>query len=108
MRFGLGVLPGGRTRVIGAFTLVGLLAITALAYAYVRHLLRPLDDIREGRAAGSGASSAPSACATTTSWATWRARSTPWRADLHRMLDGKRALLLAISHELRSPLTARA
>ena len=25
--------------------------------------------------------------------------------DLHGMLDAKRALLLAISHELRSPLT---
>ena len=25
--------------------------------------------------------------------------------DIHRMLEAKRALLLAISHELRSPLT---
>ena len=37
-----------RPRVIGWATLAALLLLTALAYLYVRRLLRPLDDIRAG------------------------------------------------------------
>ena len=47
--FGLaGPSPESRPRMFGWFTLAGLLLLTALAYAYVRHLLRPLEAIGEG------------------------------------------------------------
>ena len=39
------------------------------------------------------------------SWASWPATINTMGADIRQMLDAKRALLLAISHELRSPLT---
>ena len=57
-----------------------LLLLTAAAYAYVRRLFRPLDDIRAGALRfGQGAvrPADPGApCAT--NWATWPSRSTPW------------------------------
>ena len=47
--FGLGTLPWQREPGgIGWLTLGLLLALTVIAYAYVRRLLRPLDDIRAG------------------------------------------------------------
>jgi signal transduction histidine kinase len=95
-------------RVIGWATLAVLLLLTALAYLRVRRLLRPLDDIRAG------------ACALARATSPAHPRAPPARpdelgelaatintmgGDIHQMLDAKRALLLAISHELRSPLT---
>ncbi|MEO7106444.1 MAG: HAMP domain-containing protein, partial [Rhodoferax sp.] len=45
---------------IGWYTLAGILALTAMAYAYIRRLLRPLDDIRDGaQRFGSGAFDQP-------------------------------------------------
>ncbi len=90
-------------------TLGGLLLLTTLAYCYVHRLLRPLDDIRRGAlrfGAGDFSASIPV--------------RHPFRPDelgqlagtinamgrdIHQMLEAKRTLLLAISHELRSPLT---
>lgn len=110
IRFGLNVQAWhDRPRFIGWLTLSVLLGLTALAYAGVHHLLRPLADIRAGALRfGRGDFS----------------RAIPVRhakhpdelgdlthtintmgADIQHMLDAKRALLLAISHELRSPLT---
>jgi signal transduction histidine kinase len=97
-----------RPRFIGP-ALLALLVITIGAYAYVRHLLRPLDDIAEGaQRFGSGHFEPPIPV---------RHPDTPdelgqlaqtvntMGQDIARMLEAKRALLLAISHELRSPLT---
>jgi signal transduction histidine kinase len=91
------------------FTLTALLVLTGLAYLYVRRQLRPLDAIRDGALRlGAGDFALPIAVrhahrpdelgqlATTI--------NTMGR-DIEQMLDAKRALLLAISHELRSPLT---
>lgn len=89
--------------------LVALLLITLSAYLYVRHLLRPLDDIRAGAqrfGAGDFAQPIPvrhpgrpdelGQLAVTVN---------TMGHDIHQMLEAKRALLLAISHELRSPIT---
>lgn len=97
-----------RPRLVG-FALIALFAITILAYLYVRSLLRPLDDIGAGAkrfGAGDFSQAIPvnrpkkpdelGQLATTIN---------TMGADIERMLDAKRSLLLAISHELRSPLT---
>ena len=60
---------------------------------------------RRGRASAAATSRRRSRCAGATNSATWPSASTAWPHSLHGMLDAKRALLLAISHELRSPLT---
>ncbi len=97
-----------RPKLIG-FTLGVLLLLTLLAYLYVRRLLRPLDDIRLGaQRFGAGEFGQPipvrhpqrpdelGQLATTIN---------TMGQDIHQMLEAQRALLLAISHELRSPLT---
>lgn len=97
-----------KPRMIG-FALTALLVLTLLAWLYVRRLLKPLDAIGEGaRRFGKGDFSQPipARCihgpdelgelATTIN---------TMGQDIHQMLEAKRALLLAISHELRSPLT---
>lgn len=97
-----------KPRLIG-FALTALLVLTLLAWLYVRHLLKPLDAIGEGaRRFGKGDFSQPipercihgpdelGELATTIN---------TMGQDIHQMLEAKRALLLAISHELRSPLT---
>jgi len=110
IRFGLNVQAWhDRPRLIGWATLAALLLLTALAYARVRRMLRPLDDIRAGaRRFGAGDFAQPIPV---------RQPQRPdelgelavtintMGADIGQMLDAKRALLLAISHELRSPLT---
>ena len=97
-----------RPRLIG-YALTALLLLTLLAWLYVRRLLKPLDAIGEGaRRFGAGDFSQP---------ISERERNgsdelgelaqtiNTMGRDIQQMLDAKRALLLAISHELRSPLT---
>jgi signal transduction histidine kinase len=91
---------------VGWFTLAGILALTALAYGYVRRLLRPLDDIRAGaQRFGSGAFDAPIPVRRRDELGQLATDVNAMARSIHQMLDAKRALLLAISHELRSPLT---
>jgi signal transduction histidine kinase len=105
--FGLaGPSPEARPRRFGWYTLAGLLLLTALAYAYVRHLLKPLEAIGEGVARfGRGDFAAPIVTAHNDELADLADRINRMAGSLQGMLDAKRALLLAISHELRSPLT---
>lgn len=105
--FGLaGPSPESRPRLFGWFTLAGLLLLTALAYAYVRHLLRPIEAIGEGAARfGRGEFDTPIVTGHNDELADLAERINRMAASLQGMLDAKRALLLAISHELRSPLT---
>ncbi len=97
-----------RPKLVG-YTLAALLVLTLLAFLYVRRLLRPLDDIRQGALRfGAGDFQKPipvrhperpdelGELATTIN---------TMGQDIHQMLEAQRALLLAISHELRSPLT---
>lgn len=91
------------------YALLALLALTLLAYVYVRRLLRPLGDIRAG-ALRFGAGHFAQAIAVQhpqhpDELGELAATVNTMGRDIHRMLEAKRALLLAISHELRSPLT---
>ncbi len=105
--FGLGTVPWqGGPHGIGWITLALLLALIACAYAYVRRLLRPLDDIRAGAERfGRGVFDAPIPLRRRDELGDLAQRINTMAHDIEGMLDAKRALLLALSHELRSPLT---
>jgi len=110
IRFGLNLQAWhDRPRLIGWATLAALLLLTALAYARVRRMLRPLDDIRAGaRRFGAGDFAQPIPVRQPQrpdELGELAATINTMGADIGQMLDAKRALLLAISHELRSPLT---
>ena len=95
-----------RPRFIGLATLGMLLLLTLLAYAYVRRLLRPLDDIGAGaRRFGTGEFGRPIPVTRRDELGQLATDVNAMAASIHQMLEAKRSLLLAISHELRSPLT---
>jgi signal transduction histidine kinase len=97
-----------RPRLLG-FAITALLVLTLLAWLYVRRLLRPLDAIRAGaQRFGAGDFDLPIAVprpARPDELGQLAATINTMGQDIHQMLEAKRALLLAISHELRSPLT---
>lgn len=107
IRFGLARPPDSlRPRLLGWVTLLALLALTALAYGAVRRMLKPLHAINTGvEAYGRGDFTQPIAVARRDELGRLAERIDGMANNLHGMLDAKRALLLAISHELRSPLT---
>ncbi|MDQ5896578.1 MAG: hypothetical protein QG612_664 [Pseudomonadota bacterium] len=107
IRFGLGEVPWRqRPRSIGWVTLTLLLVMTLAAYLVMRHWLRPLDDIRAGAVRyGRGEFDAPIPVRDRSELGLLASQINTMAGELHRMLEAKRALLLAISHELRSPLT---
>ena len=107
IRFGLaGPLPTSGPRIFGWLTLAALLLLTGLAYAFVRRMLRPLDDIGAGVARfGEGEFEPPIPVRRKDELGDLAERINRMAQSLHGKLDAKRALLLAISHELRSPLT---
>jgi signal transduction histidine kinase len=95
-----------RAQHIGWATLAMLLLLTAMAYAWVRHMLRPLVSLREGAVRyGQGDFSQPIVPRNRDELGDLAEQINAMAARLHHMLDAKRQLLLAISHELRSPLT---
>jgi len=97
-----------RPRLFG-FALTALLLITTLAWLYVRRLLRPLDAIRAGAMRfGAGEFGQPIALPPSRRHDELGELATTINTmgqDIEQMLEAQRALLLAISHELRSPLT---
>ena len=97
-----------RPRLIG-FALGALLLLTLLAWLYVRRLLKPLDAIGAGaRRFGAGDFSQPipeRSLHGPDELGQLAQTINTMGQDIHQMLEAKRALLLAISHELRSPLT---
>lgn len=109
LEFGLNMQIWQQRPRIAWITLAALLLLTALAYLYVRRLLRPLDEIRAGAerfGAGRFEQPIPVRCANKPDeLGQLAATINTMGSDIHQMLDAKRALLLAMSHELRSPLT---
>jgi signal transduction histidine kinase len=94
-----------RAEHVGWATLGLLLLFTALAYAWVRHMLRPLVGLRAGAVRfGQGDFSQPIVPRNRDELGDLAEQINGMAARLHHMLDAKRQLLLAISHELRSPL----
>ncbi len=90
----------------GGWLLAGLLGLTALAYAYVRRLFRPLDDIHAGALRyGEGDFSSAIPLRRRDELGDLATQVNTMASRLQHMLEGQRGLLLAISHELRSPLT---
>jgi signal transduction histidine kinase len=95
-----------RAEHIGWATLGMLLLFTAFAYAWVRHMLHPLVALRAGAVRyGQGDFSQPIVPRNRDELGDLAEQINGMAARLHHMLDAKRQLLLAISHELRSPLT---
>jgi signal transduction histidine kinase len=87
-------------------TLALLLVLVLAAYAYVRRLLRPLQDIGAGAERfGRGEFGTPIPLRRHDELGDLAQRVNTMARDIQGMLDAKRALLLAVSHELRSPLT---
>jgi signal transduction histidine kinase len=109
LRFGIdGTAFERRPRLIG-YALAAVLLITGLAWLYVRHLLRPLNDIGAGaRRFGAGDFGEPIPVRhprRPDELGQLALTINTMGHDIHQMLEAKRALLLAISHELRSPIT---
>lgn len=105
--FGLAApAPGTQPRIFGWITLAVLLALTAVAFVTVRRLLAPLQDIGRGvEAFGQGHFETPIAVQRDDELGALAVRINAMAASLSDKLEAKRALLLALSHELRSPLT---
>lgn len=95
-----------RPRLLGWTTLALLLVLTLVAYAAVRRLLKPLEAIGAGvERFGRGEFGTPIAVPRQDELGLLAGRVNEMATRLHGMLEAKRGLLLAISHELRSPLT---
>jgi signal transduction histidine kinase len=107
IRFGLAPPPWrDEPRLVGWVTLAAFLALIALAYGMVRRLFRPLGDIHDGALRfGQGDFSTPIPVRRGDELGRVAAQVNTMARSIEQMLDAKRALLLAISHELRSPLT---
>ena len=107
IRFGLAAPPDEpRPRLIGWATLAALLLLTAVAYAGVRRMLSPLQAISVGvEAYGRGEFDKPIAVPRRDELGRLTERINGMASNLSGMLQAQRTLLLAISHELRSPLT---
>jgi signal transduction histidine kinase len=113
LRFSLVAPPDERRpRRLGWMALAVLALITGAAYLAVRRLLRPLDAIGQGVAAYTGgrferpiAAFAPGGRLRDDELGALATRIDGMAGSLAGMLEAKRTLLLAISHELRSPLT---
>jgi signal transduction histidine kinase len=87
-------------------TLALLLGLTALAFVYVRRLFQPLDDISAGvQRFGAGNFEQAITVRRRDELGDLAVQINTMGHEIAQMLDAKRALLLAISHELRSPLT---
>jgi signal transduction histidine kinase len=113
LRIGLVAPPRDtRPRYLGWIAMGVLLVVLGAAYAAVRRLLRPLDAIGAGVAAYTAgdfarpiAQFAPRGRLRDDELGALATRIDGMAGSLAGMLEAKRTLLLAISHELRSPLT---
>lgn len=107
VRFGFARFPmREEPRVMAWITLGLLLLFTGVAYVTVRRWMRPLQDIHAGAARfGAGDFAQPIPVRRHDELGQVANQVNAMAASIHQMLEAKRTLLLAISHELRSPLT---
>lgn len=83
-----------------------LLSILGILYFFIRRLFRPIQSIQKGvQAIGSGELSHRINHLRNDELGTLAGSINHMADDIEQMLEAKRELLLAISHELRSPLT---
>jgi signal transduction histidine kinase len=88
------------------FAVPALLFVTGCAFGVIRHMVEPLHALGLGAEAfGRGEFGHRVPVIHHDEIGDLAMRFNQMAADIQAMLDGKRALLLAISHELRSPLT---
>jgi len=101
------ILYGAVVSDYGMFLAVpALLIVTGLAFGAIRRMLWPLRALAHGAEAfGRGELGHRIAVHHRDEIGDLAHRFNQMASDIQAMLDGKRALLLAISHELRSPLT---
>ena len=87
-------------------TIVALLTVLAFAYHAIRRLFRPIEAIQSGLSKiGSGDLEHRLSIQRRDELGELAASVNAMADDIAQMLEAKRELLLAISHELRSPLT---
>jgi signal transduction histidine kinase len=87
-------------------TIAGLLAVLALMYHAIRRLFRPIETIQAGvERFGEGDLEYRLDVRRRDELGALAASINTMADDIQEMLEAKRQLLLAISHELRSPLT---
>jgi signal transduction histidine kinase len=95
-----------RPRKIGLITLGVLLGLIALSYLFVQRALKPIEAIRAGtQRIGQGQFDQPIANTSKDELGDLARDVNTMGARIASMLEAKRSLLLAMSHELRSPLT---
>ena len=91
---------------IGLIAIGAILLVLYLAYRAIRWLFRPVQDIQNGvQLIGAGALDHRIPIRRTDELGDLTNSINAMAEDIEKMLDAKRQLLLAISHELRSPLT---
>ena len=87
-------------------TLIAILIILTLCYFLIRRMLRPVHDIQTGaRRIGQGELDYRVPVRANNDLGELAGSVNTMAGDIEKMLDAKRQLLLAVSHELRSPLT---
>ncbi len=101
-----GMNPVPWAPLMAVLTIVAVLAVLALAYHGIHRLFRPLESVREGLARiGQGELEHKIQVQRNDELGELAQSVNAMADDIRSMLEAKRQLLLAISHELRSPLT---
>ncbi len=94
-----------RDRVIRS-TLLGMLILLAICYLLIGRMLRPIHDLKAGvHRMGQGELDYRVPVRAQNDLGELAGSINTMAADIEKMLDAKRQLLLGASHELRSPLT---
>ncbi len=102
----LGFEPTGWAPLAVVLTIVGVLLVLALAYHGIRRLFQPVETIRAGLSRiGGGELEHRIELRRRDELGELALSVNAMADDIRDMLEAKRQLLLAISHELRSPMT---
>ncbi len=87
-------------------SLLGVLAVLGILYFFLRRMINPLKDIQKSiKRIGSGELNHRISINSNDEFGELSKEINAMTDDIENMLEAKRQLLLAISHELRSPIT---